>query len=187
MGAGMGWKVCAWNRQSKARLLFSKLTFSSSYSFIGRDNGQNLWHFDYNLTKPPSWSSNTRSPLGWVGEQHNDLKKPINQSISPIPLNGELESNMQQNVNSNETLRSLLERLSLSSYINLFQVCSLVIWRHWNIWRHVNLFAIILLFIPCHHGKIRADRHGIDNCVKMTFIFNTPLFFTQSAVRREII
>ena len=88
----------------------------------GHDIGQNLWHFDltnHNLAKPQSWSPTTHSPLGWVQPDPTppDLKQPLGS-----PLNGDMDKSM---MNPNETLRSLLERLSLTNYFDLFQVCHL--------------------------------------------------------------
>ncbi|XP_066918341.1 ankyrin repeat domain-containing protein 17-like [Clytia hemisphaerica] len=83
----------------------------------GSDSGQNLWRFDYNMRKSPSWKPNS-SPVGWTApnEQAKEMK--------PLLANGDMEHHhpsVDHVIGPDETLQSLLERLSLSTHLNLFQ------------------------------------------------------------------
>ncbi|XP_012556375.1 ankyrin repeat domain-containing protein 17 isoform X1 [Hydra vulgaris] len=71
----------------------------------GVENNQRLWQFEYPSVKP-SWTT-TQSTPGWVRENTN---KP--------QMNGIL---LEENNQENQTLQSLLESLSLSNHLNLFQ------------------------------------------------------------------
>lgn len=77
-------------------------------------SAQNLWHFDYNIQKSATWISSDHSALGWVNEQPNDVQQHPNR------INGDID-NDHFSVGPDETLKSLLERLSLSNHLNLFQ------------------------------------------------------------------
>ena len=70
------------------------------------------------MRKSPSWKP-TSSPVAWTApnEQAKEMKPPV--------ANGDIEHHhpsVDHVMGPDETLQSLLERLSLSSHLNLFQV-----------------------------------------------------------------
>ena len=86
---------------------------------LASENQSNMWQFEQNLTKSPSWLQPTPPPdLGW-GSQ-----KTGNNLVAPPKINGDID----EDVRSPETLQSLLERLSLSNHLYLFQVKPLILW-----------------------------------------------------------
>ena len=70
----------------------------------------------------PSWKPTTSS-VAWVSPETKEAKQPV-----PNKLNGDIDHHtnrtpmMDQTIGPDETLQSLLDRLSLSSHLNLFQV-----------------------------------------------------------------
>ena len=86
----------------------------------GPESGQNLWSFDYNMRKSPSSWKTPSSPVTWATpEQSKEMQQPPQ-------VNGDMNS-VDHVIGPNETLQSLLERLSLSAHLNLFQVCLRII------------------------------------------------------------
>lgn len=90
----------------------------TAFLFIGPESGQNLWSFDYNMRKSPS-SWKAVSPVSWSTPP--DQGKETSQVLHTSQVNGDM-NHVDHVIGPNETLQSLLERLSLSAHLNLFQV-----------------------------------------------------------------
>ena len=75
-----------------------------------------MWTFDYPIGGDPSnWSSKRDSWGGGLVEQI-----PSRPNSRPLVMNGDMEGEFE--LSKDETLPDLLERLSLSDHLNLFQV-----------------------------------------------------------------
>jgi len=114
--------------------------YSFVFVLLGADTGQNLWRFDYDLRKSPSWKQSTTSPVAWTAAPPEQVKEINNPTLPPPKMNGEIDHHhlhqhhLQQHqhqhhstmvepvIGPDETLQSLLDRLSLSTHLNLFQV-----------------------------------------------------------------
>ena len=82
----------------------------------GGEGGPSLWTFDYPIGGDPSnWSSKRDSWGGGLVEQI-----PSRPNSRPLVMNGDMEGEFE--LSKDETLPDLLERLSLSDHLNLFQV-----------------------------------------------------------------
>ena len=102
------------------------------FVILGADTGQNLWRFDYDLRKSPSWKQST-SPVSWTAPPAEQAKEMSNPTLPQPKVNGEIDHHLHQQqhhqhqhhqpvIGPDETLQSLLDRLSLSTHLNLFQV-----------------------------------------------------------------